>query len=109
VPVIHFSTGTSGLLKSIRAAGGDVIGVDWRVNLDEAWQQVGYDVAIQGNLDPVALFASPKEIRSRVADVLRRASDRPGHIFNLGHGILPETPVENVVAMVEAVHELSAR
>jgi len=109
VPVIHFSTGTSGLLKSIRAAGGDVIGVDWRVNLDEAWHQVGYDVAIQGNLDPVALFASPKEIRSRVAGVLRRASDRPGHIFNLGHGILPETPVENVVAMVEAVHELSAR
>ena len=109
VSVIHFSTGTSGLLKSIRAAGGDVIGVDWRVNLDEAWQQVGYDVAIQGNLDPVALFASPKEIRSRVADVLRRAGDRPGHIFNLGHGILPETPVENVVAMVEAVHELSAR
>jgi uroporphyrinogen decarboxylase len=108
-PVIHFSTGTSGLLNLIRAAGGDVIGVDWRVNLDEAWQQIGHDVAIQGNLDPVALFASPQQIRSRVTDILDRAGDRPGHIFNLGHGILPETPVKNVVAMVAAVHELSAR
>jgi uroporphyrinogen decarboxylase len=109
VPVIHFSTGTAGWLKLIRAAGGDVIGVDWRMNLDEAWQRAGYDVAIQGNLDPVALFASPQEIKTRVADILRRAAGRPGHIFNLGHGVLPETPVENVVAMVEAVHELSAR
>jgi uroporphyrinogen decarboxylase len=109
VPVIHFSTGTSGLLKSIRAGGGDVIGVDWRINLDEAWETIGYDVGIQGNLDPVALFASPKEIKSRVADILHRTGGRPGHIFNLGHGVLPETPVENVIALVEAVHELSAR
>jgi uroporphyrinogen decarboxylase len=109
VPVINFSTGTSGALKQIRAAGGDVIGLDWRVNLDEGWAAVGHDVAVQGNLDPVALFASPKEITKRVADILRRAANRPGHIFNLGHGILPETPVPHVIAMVEAVHELSAR
>ena len=109
VPVISFSTGTAGLLKHIRAAGGDVIGLDWRINLDEGWATVGHDVAVQGNLDPVALFAPPKEIRSRVADVLDRAGNRPGHIFNLGHGVLPETPVDHVIAMVEAVHELSAR
>jgi uroporphyrinogen decarboxylase len=109
VPVINFSTGTAGLLKHVRAAGGDVIGLDWRVNLDEAWATVGHDVAVQGNLDPVALFASPKEIRNRVADILRRADGRPGHIFNLGHGVLPETPVDHVIAMVEAVHELSSR
>lgn len=109
VPLIHFSTGTSGLLKQIRAAGGDVIGLDWRINLDQGWAAVGHDVAVQGNLDPAALFAAPKEISNRVADVLRRAEGRPGHIFNLGHGILPETPVENVIAMVQAVHELSAR
>jgi len=109
VPVINFSTGTAGALKLLRAAGGDVIGLDWRVNLDEGWANVGHDVAIQGNLDPVALFASPKEIRNRVADILNRAGGRPGHIFNLGHGILPETPVDHVTAMVEAVHELSSR
>jgi uroporphyrinogen decarboxylase len=109
VPVINFSTGTSGLLKQLRAAGGDVIGLDWRINLDEGWAAVGHDVAVQGNLDPVALFAAPKEIKSRVAEILRRASGRPGHIFNLGHGVLPETPVDHVIAMVDAVHELSAR
>jgi uroporphyrinogen decarboxylase len=109
VPVINFSTGTTGLLKNIRAAGGDVIGLDWRVHLDEGWATVGHDVAVQGNLDPVALFASPKEIRTRVAEILRRAAGRPGHIFNLGHGVLPETPVDHVIAMVDAVHELSAR
>lgn len=109
VPVINFSTGTSGLLKQVRAAGGDVIGLDWRVNLDEGWAAVGHDVAVQGNLDPVALFASPKEIKNRVGEILRRAAGRPGHIFNLGHGILPETPVDHVIAMVDAVHELSAR
>jgi len=109
VPVINFSTGTAGLLKHVRAAGGDVIGLDWRVNLDEGWAAVGDDVAVQGNLDPVALFASPKEIKSRVAEILRRAGGKPGHIFNLGHGVLPETPVDHVIAMVDAVHELSAR
>ena len=109
IPVIHFSTGTAGLLKSVRAAGGSVIGLDWRVNLDDAWAAVGHDVGVQGNLDPVALLAPPKEIKRRVADILRRAGGRPGHIFNLGHGVLPETPVENVIAMVEAVHEFSSR
>ena len=109
VPVINFSTGTAGLLKLVRASGGDVIGLDWRVNLDEGWATVGHDVAVQGNLDPVALFAPPLEIKQRVADILHRAGGRPGHIFNLGHGVLPETPVANVVAMVEAVHELSSR
>ena len=109
VPVIHFGMGTSGLLKLMREGGGDVIGLDWRVNLDQGWQTVGYDVGVQGNLDPVALFAPPSEIRARVADILKRAGARPGHIFNLGHGILPETPVDHVVALVDAVHELSAR
>lgn len=108
-PVIHFSTGTSGFLKSLRAAGGDIIGVDWRVNLDSAWETLGYEAGIQGNLDPAALLASHREIRRRVAEILQRAGGRPGHIFNLGHGVLPETPVENVIAMVEAVHELSSR
>jgi uroporphyrinogen decarboxylase len=109
VPLINFSTGTAGSLKQIRAAGGEVIGLDWRVNLDEGWAAVGHDVAVQGNLDPVALFSSIKEIKSRAADILRRAAGRPGHIFNLGHGVLPETPVNNVIALVEAVHELSSR
>ena len=109
IPVIHFSTGTGGFLKSIRAAGGDIIGVDWRINLDAAWNLLGPDVGIQGNLDPAALLAAPKEIRRRVADILTRTGGRPGHIFNLGHGVLPETPVENVVAMVDMVHELSSR
>ncbi|HEX9442516.1 MAG TPA: uroporphyrinogen decarboxylase [Candidatus Binatia bacterium] len=108
-PVIHFSTGTAGMLKQVRAAGGDVIGLDWRIHLDEGWEAVGHDVAIQGNLDPAALLAKPKEIRSRVEDILRRAGGRPGHIFNLGHGVFPETPVEHAIAMVEAVHELGAR
>ena len=108
-PVINFSTGTAELLELIRAAGGDIIGVDWRVNLDEAWEQVGFDVGIQGNLDPVALFAPPDEIRRRVREILRRAGGRPGHIFNLGHGVLPNTSVDHVIAMVQAVHELSAR
>lgn len=108
-PVIHFSTGTAGFLKLVRAAGGAVIGVDWRLSLDEAWEAVGYDVGIQGNLDPALLLASPEEIRRRVKDILARAGRRPGHIFNLGHGVLPETPVTNVIRMVEAVHELSSR
>ena len=93
----------------MREAGGDVIGLDWRVNLDDGWATVGYDVAVQGNLDPVVLFAPPAEIKIQVAEILRRAGGRAGHIFNLGHGILPETPVDHVMAMVEAVHELSSR
>jgi len=109
VPVIHFGTGTSSLLELMRDAGGDVIGLDWRVDLAEAWHRLGPDVAVQGNLDPVALFAPPDAIRARVARILERAAGRPGHVFNLGHGVLPETPVAHVAAVVDAVHELSAR
>jgi uroporphyrinogen decarboxylase len=109
VPLIHFGTGTATLLKLMREAGGDVIGLDWRVQLDEAWATIGYDVAIQGNLDPVLLFAPLHEIERRVEDILRRAAGRPGHVFNLGHGILPNTPVEHVAAAVELVHKLSQR
>lgn len=109
VPVIHFGTGTGALLELMREAGGDVIGLDWRVDLGEAWARLGADVAVQGNLDPVALFAPPAEIRRRVEHTLARAAGRPGHIFNLGHGVLPGTPVAHVQAMVDAVHELSVR
>ena len=109
VPVIHFGTMTGSLLPDIRDAGGDVVGLDWRVELDEAWARLGDGVAVQGNLDPVMLFAGVSEIRTAVRDILRRAGGRPGHIFNLGHGILPETPVDNVLALVEAVHEYSRR
>src|SRR5687767_4515671 len=108
VPVIHFGTGTAGLLELMKEAGGDVIGLDWRVRLDEAWARLG-DVAVQGNFDSIALFTTPEVVRRRAKQVLDQAAGRPGHIFNLGHGILPETPVENVVALVEAVHELSSR
>ena len=109
VPVIHFGTGTAGLLEALRDAGGDVIGLDWRVALGEGWRRVGHDVAIQGNLDPAALFAPPAEIRRRAAAILAEAGGRPGHIFNLGHGVLPGTPVDHVRALVDAVHELSQR
>jgi uroporphyrinogen decarboxylase len=109
VPVIHFGTGTAALLELMREAGGDVIGLDWHVDLADAWRRVGYDVGVQGNLDPVTLFAPPEEIRRRVARVLERAGGRPGHIFNLGHGVLPETRPEHVAALIDAVHELSRR
>jgi uroporphyrinogen decarboxylase len=105
VPVIHFGTGTATLLPLMRQAGGDVIGLDWRVPLDCGWQTIGYDKAVQGNLDPVALFAPIPEMKKRIHDVLRRAEGRPGHIFNVGHGILQHTPEENVKAAVEIVHE----
>jgi uroporphyrinogen decarboxylase len=105
VPVIHFGTGTAALLELMREAGGDVIGLDWRVRLDEGWQRVGHDVAVMGNLDPVALFADREVLLAQARKVLDQAGGRPGHIFNLGHGILPETPVENVIALVEMVHE----
>ncbi|MDT7807675.1 MAG: uroporphyrinogen decarboxylase [Acidobacteriota bacterium] len=108
VPVLHFGTGTAALLELMKEAGGDVIGLDWRVRLDEAWARLG-DVAVMGNFDSIALFTTPGVVRRRAKDILDMAANRPGHIFNLGHGILPETPVENVVALVEAVHELSQR
>ncbi len=108
-PVIHFGTGTAALLELLREAGGDVIGFDWRVRLDEAWARVGDDVAAMGNFDPVRLFADVEHVRAEAKKILAQAAGRPGHIFNLGHGILPETPVENVIALVEAVHEYSQR
>jgi uroporphyrinogen decarboxylase len=106
VPVIHFGTGTAALLELMRQAGGDVIGLDWRVRLDEGWQRVGHDVAVMGNLDPVVLFARQDQIREHAERIMKQAGGRAGHIFNLGHGILPETPVENVIALVEMVHGL---
>ncbi|MBV8834712.1 MAG: uroporphyrinogen decarboxylase [Acidobacteriaceae bacterium] len=105
VPVIHFGTGAAGFFRELHAAGGDVIGVDWRINIDQAWMDIGYRAAIQGNLDPVALFAPLPELRTKVTDLLRRTGTRPGHIVNLGHGILPETPVESVKAVVQIVRE----
>jgi uroporphyrinogen decarboxylase len=107
VPVIHFGTNTATLLPLMKEAGGSVIGLDWRIPLDEGWQAIGPDRAVQGNLDPAALFAPLPELERRVKDILRRAAGRPGHIFNLGHGILQNTPVEKVKAVVEMVHELS--
>jgi len=104
-PVIHFFTGNPALLPLVREAGGDAIGVDWRVGLDEAWRTVGYDRAIQGNLDPAVLLSTPQVVRDRALAVLRQAEGRPGHIFNLGHGVLPQTPVENVLTLVQTVRE----
>ncbi len=105
VPVIHFGTGAGGFVRELHSAGGDVIGVDWRVNIDQAWMDIGYRSAIQGNLDPAALFAPLPELRTKVTDLLRRTGTRAGHIVNLGHGILPETPVDNVKAVVQIVRE----
>jgi uroporphyrinogen decarboxylase len=109
VPVIHFGTGTAGLLEAMRDAGGHLIGLDWRVDLDRAWARVGPDVGVQGNLDPAVLLSATSEIKRGVAGVLSAAAGRPGHVFNLGHGVLPDTPWEHVRAMVDMVHELSRR
>jgi uroporphyrinogen decarboxylase len=108
-PIIYFGTETTALLPSMKQTGADVIGLDWRVPLDEGWRSLGDQVAVQGNLDPALLFADWKEVKSRAAEILRRAGGRPGHIFNLGHGILPETPVENVKALARFVQEHSAK
>lgn len=105
VPVIYFGTETTTLLVSMKETGADVVGLDWRVPLDEGWRILDNRGAVQGNLDPVLLFADWKELKSRAIEILRRAGGRPGHIFNLGHGILPETPVENVKALVQLVQE----
>ena len=109
VPVIYFGTDTATLLPAMKETGAEVMGVDWRIGLDDAWGSLGFKDAVQGNLDPVVLFADWKELRARAEDVLRRAGRRPGHIFNLGHGILPETPVENVRELAKFVHEYSAK
>ncbi len=108
VPVIHFGTNTTTLLPLMKRAGSDVIGLDWRLPLDDGWKLIGHDHAVQGNLDPALLFAPLPEIKARVHDILRRAEGRPGHIFNLGHGILQQTPVDNVRAVVDIVHEYSS-
>jgi len=108
VPAIHFGTGTADLLPLMRDAGGDVIGADWRTFLDDAWDRLGPGVGIQGNLDPVALMAPWPLIKSKAQEILKRAGSRPGHIFNLGHGILPPTPVDSVKALADFVHEFSA-
>ena len=107
-PVIHFGTGTATLLPLMREAGGDVIGLDWRIDLDRGWAAVGHDVGVQGNLDPAALLATPATMRERVRAILARAGGRPGHIFNLGHGVHQSTPIDHVRALVDMVHELSA-
>jgi len=109
VPVIYFGTDSAMLLPSMRETGAEVIGLDWRIPLDDGWKAVGTKHAVQGNLDPVLLFADWKELKSRAEDILRRAAGRPGHIFNLGHGILPETPVDNVKALAKFVQEHSTR
>src|SRR5579864_5848564 len=105
VPVIHFGTGCSGYFRELHAAGGDVMSCDWRINIDQAWMDISYRSAIQGNLDPSVLFAPLPELKQRVHELLRRTGTRPGHIFNLGHGILPETPVDHVRAVVDFVRE----
>src|SRR5713101_8192128 len=105
VPVIHFGTGAAGFFRELHAAGGDVMGVDWRINIDQAWMDISYRSAVQGNLDPAVLFAPLPELKMRVHELLKRTGSRPGHIFNLGHGILPETPVDHVKACVEIVRE----
>jgi uroporphyrinogen decarboxylase len=107
VPVISFGTQTSGFLSLLRQAGGDVIGVDWRIELDEAWDILG-DVAIQGNLDPQILLADKKTITSQAQRILAQAGGRPGHIFNLGHGVLPATPLENVMHLIDVVKNYRA-
>ena len=105
MPVIYFGVDTASLLPAMREAGADVLGLDWRTPLDKAWRELDYSSAVQGNLDPITLFAEPELIRTRVRQILDQAGGRPGHIFNLGHGIVPGTPVENVQAVVKFVRE----
>jgi uroporphyrinogen decarboxylase len=109
VPTIHFGTGTSTILEELRNAGGDVIGVDWRIPIDEAWERIGPGHAVQGNLDPTLLLGPPARMMQQTDAVLRRIGGRPGHIFNLGHGILPSTPVEHVQMLAHYVHSASRR
>lgn len=109
VPNIYFGTGTPGILELIAAAGSDVVGIDWRIRMDEAWRRVGHERAVQGNIDPLLLFAPHDVLRARVQQILDETEGRAGHIMNLGHGILPQTPIDSVRCFVDAVHELSAR
>ena len=107
VPIIYFGTDSATLLPAMKETGADVVGLDWRIPLDEGWARLDHKCAVQGNLDPVLLFADWKELKSRAEDILRRAAGRPGHIFNLGHGILPETPVDTVKSLARFVQEYS--
>ena len=109
VPVINFATGNPALLPLLADTRASVVGIDWRTRLDDAWQTVGYDMSVQGNLDQTVLLTNPDEIRKQAKFVLDQAAGRPGHIFNLGHGILPQTPVDNAIALVDIVHELSSK
>ncbi|MBT9331953.1 uroporphyrinogen decarboxylase [Paracidobacterium acidisoli] len=109
VPIIYFGVDTASLLPSMRETGADVLGLDWRTPLDHAWRNLDYACAVQGNLDPITLFAEPELLRKRVHHILHQAAGRPGHIFNLGHGIVPGTPVENVQAVVKFVREYNSR
>ncbi len=109
VPAIHFGTGNPELYSAMKEAGGDVIGIDWRTSIDEAWEAVGNDVGIQGNMDPAALLVSSDVMKARASEVLASAGGRPGHIFNLGHGIMPEASPAQARALVDHVHEASAR
>jgi uroporphyrinogen decarboxylase len=109
VPLINFSTGTAAYTREVAACGGDVVGVDWRMPLDWFWKMVGPDRAIQGNLDPIALLGPWQNLQRQVDDILERAAGRPGHIFNLGHGILPPTPVDNVKKLVDYVRERTSK
>jgi uroporphyrinogen decarboxylase len=121
IPSIHFGTATAGLLPLMAEAGGDVIGADWRISLEEAWRAIesaapvesassaGETRGIQGNLDPIAMMAPLRVLQSKAAEVLDEAAGRPGHIFNLGHGLLPSTPEDAVKALTDFVHEYSAR
>jgi uroporphyrinogen decarboxylase len=107
VPIIYFGTDSATLLPAMKETGADVVGLDWRIPLNDGWARLDHECAVQGNLDPVLLFADWKELKSRAEDILRRAAGRPGHIFNLGHGILPETPVDNVKNLARFVQEYS--
>jgi uroporphyrinogen decarboxylase len=109
IPVINFATGNPGLLPMLAEGGNCVVGVDWRIRLDDAWDIIGHDRSVQGNLDPLVLLADVPTIRKRTEMVLAQANGRNGHIFNLGHGVLQQTPVDNVIALVDAVHEISSR
>ncbi len=109
VPIIYFVGQTAGLLEEIKTSGADVIGIDWRINIDDAIRRLGDNFSVQGNLDPCALFLPKKQLEERIKEILNMASAARGHIFNLGHGVLPETPVENVAAMVEMVHRISGK
>ncbi|MGI0148085.1 MAG: uroporphyrinogen decarboxylase family protein, partial [Thermoplasmata archaeon] len=105
----HFGTGTAGFLESFAEAGGDVIGIDWRIPIDAAWKRIGGDRGVQGNLDPSTLLGPPEGWRAQALDILKRVRGRVGHIFNLGHGVLPDTPQEHLQSLVRCVHESTKR